>query len=170
VQAQLSSPLGYSVDGKSVLFYVNHTYDENITVKKDVAVTFTLDYNYTKINNLYYMYDMNTKSWSKGTIIKHGSTNHGGITIPADFEGWFLIPSSSFNTSPTEFQHFRIAPAKLGGDYGNITVGDLCVIDIVDPTTIKNIDTAANTTSVALPDDFPLAIASEEDIVLGPQK
>ena len=170
VQAQLSSPLGYSVDGKSVLFYVNHTYDENITVKKDVAVTFTLDYNYTKINNLYYMYDMNTKSWSKGTIIKHGSTNHGGITIPADFEGWFLIPSSSFNTSPTEFQHFRIAPAKLGGDYGNITVGDLCVIDIVDPTTIKNIDTAANTTSVDLPDDFPLAIASEEDIVLGPQK
>ena len=91
------------------------------------------------------------------------------FTIPVDFEGWFLIPASSLHsTAITEVGDIRFYWHALGGKYGNLTIGDVCMTAITDPTVLGDNDraTSANTTDLAK--DFPVTVV--KPIVLGPQK
>lgn len=166
----------YTISDKSVMFYVDHSYDSDIADgdKKEIEIMMLVGWKKVLQGNVYYRYDVNKKEWTEGTALESGADYapdwSGGsrMTVPADFEGWFMIPASSFDGTPESFNFLNFTWHALGGEYGNLTIGDICLTDVTDPALFGANDRAASTTDTGLSKDFPLAVI--KPVVLGPQQ
>ncbi len=155
-----------SIEGKSILVYVKHTYkdiaDED---KQPMNATFMLGDYFTRNGYKYYSYDNTNKLWVEKEIIKPANTGGlnaeaaGAIQLDKDFEGWVMIPASSFwkNTSTvaTVCDAFKFTAERFGGIYGDVILGDIAVLDFEDPFSVASGSQFVSANENALVDDFP---------------
>lgn len=172
----LAFPSTFSISNKAIMFYVKHTYDSDIADadKQEIEFAPLVEWKRPSPGAACYRYDINKKQWTAVTPVSAGSTyapNWSGgsrLTIPVDFEGWYLIPAASFNAAVPDTNAVRFYWHALGGKYGNLTIGDVCITDITNPLNLGDGDRATSTNTTNLAKDFPLA--AQKPILLGPQK
>ncbi len=157
---------GMSMDGKSILLYVKHTYN-NIEEadKQPMNATILLGDFSTRNGYTYYSYDNKNKVWEEKTLQKPdvvGGLNEsraGGVELDKDFEGWIMIPASSLwkNAADraTEWAEFRFSPECFGGIYGEVTLGDIAILDFESPLDVASGSQFVSANENALVDDFP---------------
>ncbi len=153
-----------SIVGKSVMFYINHIYDDGIENKQPMNVAFMLTNHVTDADDTYYTYDIKTGKWETKTFVapeNRGSLNKkvGVATFAPDFEGWVMIPATSFFYNDTEnatvLGEFKVAPECFGGKYGELIFGDITVVDDLYPFAITKDSAFLSSNGVYPASDFP---------------
>ncbi len=139
--------LGATSDTYYAFRYLPATYDKNYSAlfylerqggTEPIKLSCMYGWHGIKTNMPYYLYDVNTKQWTKQTAEQDSSINNirsgeGYMTIPVGFKGWVLYPyNSSARTDATN--EFRYGFYALGGEkYGDVILGDLNMLEDLDP-------------------------------------
>ncbi len=151
-----------SIADKAVMFYVKHTYEDGITDKQTMNITVMLTDYCTQNGRKYYAYDIESGKWSEETFIAPqvaNANNAGCISLDPSYEGWIVIPVESFanakSAQPTTWSAFRIAPECFGGVYGELTFGDITLIDNINPLHVTDKSAFISSNDLSLSADFP---------------
>lgn len=91
----------------------------------------------------YYSLRKDSTQWETcKTVVFSGDM--ANFVIPAGFEGWIRVPTSSMandgkNADEHDFSKLQLFPSLLGGEYGEITVSHLMFVDRADDTCCINL-------------------------------
>lgn len=123
------APIKWTTTG-AVMFYVKSTG----TADSQMCVMNANKWVYLLNNADYYRLNNGATEWESCKAVKN-SGNVGNFVIPAGFEGWIRIPTSSMaksngnNADEHDMTRLEFFPALLGGQYGEITVSHFMTVN-----------------------------------------
>ncbi len=120
----------------AVMFYVNHLKTGSEAEDTRLYLVNGTTWVCLTNNTPYYRLKSGDNAWEKCTTVLN-SGNAGDLVIPAGFEGWIKVPTSSFKTlggtgteaDDHDLTSFQFFPVALGGKYGSLQISAFMTVD-----------------------------------------